>query len=784
LAFLKFEILNMLVPKAWSEPWLQGWASREDRPSRHYFAAIEPVSGARGPAGRLGLGTVVAAAGLYTVAVVAATFPTVLTFGSRVPSLGDPLVHLAVMKWYKTCLREGRFPFLCPEWEYPVGAPIGLFSPMHLQGLLYLPLSSVFSDALCYNMIWFFGFWVTGLGTLLLAWQVTRDRLAATLAGLMAMLSGPMTLHARGHLELIYVGTVPLFLAAWLRLLERPSGRRLVAAAALYVLVAMSAAYFTILTVLPAGLAWMAEALRAGRGNRGRWLKERTPWLIGFLVLTLPGLVLLFAGHLWTSAHGFSLERSKPEFDRYGTSLWTYVLPSALHGLGRVLPWKVEGAAWSGPLVECSSYPGIVALVLLVYAAVGRVRFPRWGFWWATAGLVVVLSLGSVGRLGAWPVGLPASWLWRWFFAFRWIRVPARFNLIAMVVVAVIAAAALKDWLARLRKRSARWAVFGVLVLAVVVDLATVPFETFALPPLPACYAVLTRSQPGATFLEAPHYPSAGATLYAICGYWQSLHRGKTIAGCGGHLNLVLDNLTLANSPFNVWRLMDSHYLQDPESETFDLVSGVAFDDHVWLYLWAHQFDYVVLHQRPELNVDFDVHLDRLKARLTAARVYDDGSTIVYARARLRPPRRPTVLCTRGWRQRIAFGAGRVAAVEPTATLAVYNPEPAQPLVVTLEGFALAQPRTVRLLWGSKELACWSLWPQQIQEVSSPPFQLPAGLHELTLQCDGAPPPARPGAIFAPKPRVTVALLVSRVALRSSAPAALAARGRAARPAR
>src|SRR5262249_20998963 len=101
----------------------------------------------------------------------------VLSLGSDLPEACDALQHLWVMRWYKTCLFEGRWPLLCPEIQHPVGAPLGNFSPLHLQSLLYLPLSLLSgSDILCYNLVWLTGLLLTGLGTSLLAWRVVRDR--------------------------------------------------------------------------------------------------------------------------------------------------------------------------------------------------------------------------------------------------------------------------------------------------------------------------------------------------------------------------------------------------------------------------------------------------------------------------------------------------------------------------------------------------------------------------------------------------------------------------------
>ena len=79
--------------------------------------------------------------GVHVAGVAVATYPTVLTLGSTLPGGTDTLQHLWVMRWYKTCLLEGRPIFRCPELQYPTGAPLGNFSALQLQALLYFPLS-------------------------------------------------------------------------------------------------------------------------------------------------------------------------------------------------------------------------------------------------------------------------------------------------------------------------------------------------------------------------------------------------------------------------------------------------------------------------------------------------------------------------------------------------------------------------------------------------------------------------------------------------------------------
>ncbi len=201
----------------------------------------------RGPGWR----ATAAATILYALGLAAATFPYVGKMATDLPTVGDPPQHVWIMRWYRLCLLEGRSPLICPELQFPTGAPLSGFSPLQFQAALFVPLSLVIhNDIVCYNLLWAAGMITTGLGILALAWYVVRNRPAAIIGGLLGMLSGPMMLHAHGHLELIYLGSFPIFLLAWLRFLERPGWRRLVAAAGLYILMSTCAAYYMVMGIV------------------------------------------------------------------------------------------------------------------------------------------------------------------------------------------------------------------------------------------------------------------------------------------------------------------------------------------------------------------------------------------------------------------------------------------------------------------------------------------------------------------------------------------------------
>jgi hypothetical protein len=695
-----------------------------------------PPDDADRPPGWRTLALVLAA---YAAALALATDPAAGSLATRLPSAADPLQHLWIMRWNASCLRDGRLPFLCPDLQCPVGAPLGNFSPLHLQSLIYAILSSfIGNDVLCYNVLWASGFLATGLGTFALAWYAVRDRAAAALAGMLGMLAGPLMLHGAGHLELIHLGAFPLFLVAWLRFVDRPRAGRLLAAAGLYLALAMSAAYFAVLAVPPAALyvAWRMAA--SGWRGTGAWLRGRAAWLAAFAASVGPGLALIFSSQLWAAAHGGTLVRSREHFDRSGAPLWGYAAPTSIHRLGKALPCVAYDVMGSALAPERASYLGVVTLGLVAYAAACRVRFRRAGFWWAALALLVVLSCGSSWTFGRWRVPLPAAWLWRTVYVFRLIRTPCRFNLLATTCAAVVAAAGLRHLLGRFPSRPARAALTTALALVAVADLGlTPPAGRCAVPPLPPCYEFVLRRDPRATFVDAPQFASGSpAVLNALCGYWQSLHRGRTTAGYSGVPNLAWDHRVGLPSPFAAECLANPAFLRRPDDAWIDVVHHVAYRDYAWLYLTALGLDYVVLHtdkaRVPEAPI---ADLKALKSLLAEALVFEDRATAVYARSRLRPPMRPTLLCAEGWGGRDPVGPRSGRALDPTAQLAVYNPAPGRPLVLSVEAYATGRrPRRLRVLRGATELGRIELAPGATGWLVTPPFRLPAGLGRLTIE--------------------------------------------------
>jgi hypothetical protein len=322
-------------------------------------------------------------------------------------------------------------------------------------------------------------------------------------------------------------------------------------------------------------------------------------------------------------------------------------------------------------------------------------------FWWFLLALLIALGVGGTLTIGDHLLtATPARLLWQ-LPNFQLLRYPARFNLLAVPVAALIAAASYRDWsLTRFTRPSQRWLATAVIACVVVADQAMVPFAMRYVPPAqPTAYAEILQHDPAATFLEAPLANSGSADpLASLAAYWQSFHHAPTTGGYSGCPNQPFDDRVVYGCPLSVWNLNRMGFPGPVES--FDLVRNVRFADYVWLYLHANDLRYVVLHRTigsiPTIGAS---NIDRVASSLPGSKRLDDGSTVVLDRNRLASPRDPVVCGLDGWGH-VPFWSGPSGArVRSRAELALFIPSGAsEGLILDLAGRSRRGPALLKLL--------------------------------------------------------------------------------------
>jgi hypothetical protein len=366
----------------------------------------------------------------------------------------------------------------------------------------------------------------------------------------------------------------------------------------------------------------------------------------------------------------------------------------------------------------------------------GRARVRHAGFWWSALVVLMLLSFGASVEVGSsrWP--LPGGWLREALPIFRLIRSPARFNILATGVSALLAASGLTVVLGRVRGAWWRAAIAGALGLVVVLDMAMVPFPSKRVPEMPACYRWIERRNPEAVLLEAPMV-SAGAPhmLSASCAYWQSRHRLTTTAGYSGIGNRAFDEFwQVLDAPLAMLTLSNGAALEHPEEATFGAIEGANTRVLIWLALTGAGVDYLVLHHGEDSLPAYFPTMLRLRVLLDEAVVFEDAAASVFERGRLTPPTRPVLDLDEGWRRIEGPGGPRFAA-EGSAALRLFVPEGSPPVVLTLRASGTA--RRVRLVADGETLATWEVEGGEVRTLRSPPLRRPPGIQRLEVEAEG-----------------------------------------------
>ncbi len=680
---------------------------------------------------------------LYTVVIAATTLPLVTQFNRVLPLSGpDGLQHLWVMNWYQDCLENERLPWNCERIQYPTTTPFGRFTPLHIQSLAYILLSQVFSnDTLIYNLIWLIAQVTTGLGVYSLSWYLSRSQLSALFAGLVTVVSTPIRNHSYGHLELITLGAVPFFLVCWIRYIRIPSWSRLASALGTYALVSMSAAYFALFSIFPATLYVVLFVRNLIKERLWGELRKLVGSVSLFSFFSFLILLLLFSSQVWALVHGLELSRSRFEYDTYRAPLWSYFVPMPDQLLGGFYPFDFYEASGHGThAVELCSYLGLVTIVLLHTARKNRSRALSEQYCWLSLVAMVVLSLGPFIDIGEFRISLPAEWLWDVFPPIRMTRVPARFNLFAVVFASVLAGVGMKHTLAS-RRGVRRSILFTIISLVAVADLTRRPFYTETLRPIPAGYAQLLEDDPDASFLEIPHFDSGANRIMATSAYWQSIHGGFTSGGYAGHLNQPYNQEIYAASPFRIDLMQQPSYLSDPNNASFELVRSTTFDGYMWLYLSAHDFDYVAIHRWPGATDGIPVHLEPLLNRYRDSIIVENEELVVLDRRQLPSPDQAVMLPTKGWSHRWKLNGQTYCKVSPAAEIVVYNPDPEQILAIAFEVASIGSNHQVRLMFEDYVLGEWTIGRRESDLlVFSDHFQLPSGVSTLRLVSEAIEP--------------------------------------------
>jgi hypothetical protein len=373
--------------------------------------------------------------------------------------LGDVRLNAWTLAWNNHAMLDGVPSYWDANIFYPAKQTLALSEHLFGISLFSLPVyAATRNPALAYNVVWLFSFPASALAAHWLAWRYTRDHLAAMLAGVIYAFCFFKILHGGGHLQIVWSFWLPvaiLLLAWWF---ERPRWGTAIALATVITLQVLSSWYVGVMTILAVAIffAWQTVEL----------LLARRPLAPGRHAPQLALMVILCAAAIWPFAkpylHG-TLESAPAEVRENSARVVDYVLPPA-HTWGGHVAAAAGAYGLNLPYGERAIFAGYIALAasaLAIGVLVGAARDRRPELWClaAIATLAFACSLGP-GKTDWTPFGLISH-----LPGLSLFRAPARFALLVMLALSVLAAYAARWW-------QDRWGRAGQLLTAILIPLA------------------------------------------------------------------------------------------------------------------------------------------------------------------------------------------------------------------------------------------------------------------------------------------------------------------------
>jgi hypothetical protein len=467
---------------------------------------------------------------LFLVLTLVMTYPLALHLGSGVRDLGDPLLNSWILAWdARQITRLDISSFFDANIFFPNYRTLAYSEHLFVEALVALPVRLVSENpVLAHNLVLLFAFITSALGMYALATHLTRCRVCGFVAGLIYAFSPFMFSHFV-HVQVVMAGGIPMTFLFLHRFFEAGRTKDACLFALFYSLQALANGYYALYLALFAGLFIAVKAVAE------RKISTRKFWLQMLLAAVIIGLLV------GPFAYQYLRFQKETNFSRnLGSSakLSSFLAPAPTNRLyGRIT------SRFQRP--EEHLFPGIMTVLLALGGGIAFVFRRRGSPTDAGAeaeriqaahlkayGLILALAfLFTFGGRG------PYLLMYKFLPGYSGLRVPARFHIMVMFSLAVLAALGL-NFLILKKKKALRSAAAVLISLLIVMEFASFPVPLEEFPPggapVPEVYRWLAGQEGGdLAILELPlPAPRFGIGLvecprmYFSTFHWHSLVNG------------------------------------------------------------------------------------------------------------------------------------------------------------------------------------------------------------------------------------------------------------------
>ena len=436
---------------------------------------------------------------------------------------GDVMLNEWILAWIQHQLPRDPANLFQGNIFYPARDTLAFSEPLIVPAVLGAPVRLAGgSPVLVHNLLVIAGFALTAFAAYAVAFEWTRDRLAALVAA-SAFAFNTHLLVRLAHVQALHAYGLPLALLATDRLLLYHRTRDALWLAVWMIVMAYTSGHFLVFATV-----MIATALAARAGD---WVSRPLQVLPRFAlaaILSAAAIVPLYLPYRRVAIEQ-GLVRSLDHVTEFSATLKGYLASAG----------RLHFYSWSADLFRSeieAFFPGVAVFTLTCVAVVFAWRRPaaepttrrRVTMLVAIAAVGLVLSLGTHT-----PV---YGWLYAIFPPLRGIRAAARFGNLFLLALALLAAIGT----ARLRASGAlgrrSTAVTIALIAIVNAEALRAPFQYRRFEGIPNISSILAREPGRVVLVEQPFYPPQGVFLNAEYVLNSTVHWRPLMNGYSGFM--------------------------------------------------------------------------------------------------------------------------------------------------------------------------------------------------------------------------------------------------------
>ncbi|MBN2120913.1 MAG: glycosyltransferase family 39 protein [Candidatus Omnitrophica bacterium] len=546
--------------------------------------------------------------------------PSVEVFSPEFKKMTDEYSEIWITWRFKKAIQDRESFFFMNDSFYPIGIDFTIADHTLALSLMVSPILFMTQNpTLAYNLIILLSFILSGYSVYLLANYLTKNKIASFAAGIIFSFSSAKIGHTlAAHPAIISLQWMVLCILFFLKLLDEQKPSNYIFAALFFTLNTLTSYYLAVFLTMFLAIYLLLN------------LKKIIDKKIVFALLKLSILVLIFHLPLFIrllQAINTGYFPSDAQVGRYayyyGADLIGFVIPPFFHPvLKNTVSWfydSLQGNAW-----EHTTYIGFSVLFISIYSfcKFRKVRVVK--LFGIMSFLFFLFSLGGALWINAKPltilnksIAMPHA-IFNFIPILDNIRLPARFFLLMMLCLSIVAAWGLKFILEKYRF----WAKFAVATVCILIL-----FENMSFPlPLnnlyiPSVYKEIAQDKGKFSLLEIPFCVASG---YRVGGHpwtasqlYQTVHKKNLIGGLLGRTpDFVYEYYHRLPVIDSLMRLERNMELEDQKMQfdQYGLRETLSFLD----------IKYVVIHKE---FVDSAAHkyIEQLLTGLATKKYYPDG---------------------------------------------------------------------------------------------------------------------------------------------------------------